>query len=55
MILTRQLDWYQVASAQRLTGTQSRETTVPETAGEEMSIDPIPAGGGSQDKFRLWK
>ncbi|CNI71670.1 cell envelope integrity protein CreD [Yersinia bercovieri] len=57
MVLTRRLDWYQVASPQRFTGAKNSESTntKAEVKAEEMSIEATPAGGSSQDKFRLWK
>lgn len=57
MLLTRRLDWYQVASPPRFTGAKNSESTTMETDAktEDMSIEALPAGGGSQDKFRLWK
>ncbi|HEN3632248.1 cell envelope integrity protein CreD [Yersinia enterocolitica] len=55
MLLTRRLDWYQVASPQRLTGQKSAESTDSEQKAEEISSDVATAGGGAQDSFRLWK
>ncbi|EPB4204591.1 cell envelope integrity protein CreD [Yersinia enterocolitica] len=55
MLLTRRLDWYQVASPQRLTGQKSAESTDSERKAEEISSDAATAGGGAQDSFRLWK
>ncbi|CNF79069.1 cell envelope integrity protein CreD [Yersinia frederiksenii] len=55
MLLTRQLDWYQVADPQRFTAQKNTESTEIEPKAEEMAIDVVPAGGGSQDSFRLWK
>ncbi|AJJ23843.1 cell envelope integrity protein CreD [Yersinia enterocolitica] len=55
MLLTRRLDWYQVASPQRLTGQKSAESTDSEPKTEEISSDVATAGGGAQDSFRLWK
>ncbi|HEN3565127.1 TPA: cell envelope integrity protein CreD [Yersinia enterocolitica] len=55
MLLTRRLDWYQVASPQRLTGQKSAESTDSERKAKEISSDVATAGGGAQDSFRLWK
>ncbi|HEN3670033.1 TPA: cell envelope integrity protein CreD [Yersinia enterocolitica] len=55
MLLTRRLDWYQVASPQRLTGQKSAESTDSEQKAKGISSDVATAGGGAQDSFRLWK
>lgn len=55
MVLTRRLDWYQVASPQRFTGQQNPESTASEIKDEEISSAVIAAESGSQDTFRLWK
>ena len=55
MLLTRRLDWYQVASPQRLIGQKNAELTHCERKDEEISSDVAIAGGDAQDSFRLWK
>ncbi|QHB33780.1 cell envelope integrity protein CreD [Yersinia canariae] len=55
MVLTRRLDWYQVASPQRFTGQKNPESTASEIKDEEISSAIVAAESGSQDTFRLWK
>ncbi|MFV8768711.1 inner membrane CreD family protein, partial [Yersinia enterocolitica] len=55
MLLTRRLDWYQVASPQRLTGQKSAESTDSDGKAEVISGDVATTEGGAQDSFRLWK
>jgi inner membrane protein len=50
MLLTRRLDWYQVANPQRFTGQKSSESNAGPMPGE-----PEPGGGRTTDAFRLWK
>ncbi|MFA9209497.1 MAG: inner membrane CreD family protein, partial [Yersinia sp. (in: enterobacteria)] len=49
MVLTRRLDWYQVANPQLLTGQKSSETNTDKTVDK-----PVAVGGSNTDAFRLW-
>lgn len=55
MLLTRRLDWYQVASPPRFSGQKDSEPTRHQEKVEEASSCIAKTGGGSQDSFRLWK
>lgn len=50
MLLTRRLDWYQVANPQCFTAQTSSEPNVGSTPDK-----PISAEGGTKQAFRLWK
>lgn len=55
MLLTRRLDWYQVADPQRLAELATDELKTTELNTEEMKSETVPEKENAKDGFRLWK